>query len=76
MKKIYFFLLLLLCQGVISYGQTYAINPAGDGGFETGADLAANGWTYAGATGNNAWYVGTGAGANAGDKQKPGRTGG
>lgn len=40
------------------FSQTVLINPSGDGGFESGASLAANGWTEInGAV--NPWYVGT-----------------
>lgn len=43
--------------------QTTLINPAGDGGFETGTTFAANNWTdvQAGGGAANKWYVGTAA---------------
>jgi len=41
--------------------QTVLIDPAGDGGFETGTTFAANGWQTAQQAGaNKKWYVGTG----------------
>ncbi len=40
--------------------QVTLINPNGDGGFETGTTLAANGWTAVNApNGNRSWYIGT-----------------
>jgi hypothetical protein len=40
--------------------QTVILDPNGDGGFENGADFAANGWTVANYTTNNTnkWFVG------------------
>src|SRR5688572_22784681 len=46
--------------------QTILINPAGDGGFETGADFAANGWTVVNGAAVNKWFVGAVAGPSAG----------
>ena len=40
-----FFIVLLLAFEGKSWGQTILIDPAGDGGFETGATFALNGWT-------------------------------
>lgn len=61
MKKI---TLLTLLLSVCSFAQVTTvtlIDPAGDGGFETGTTLEANGWTTAQVTGaNKKWYVGTG----------------
>src|SRR5437870_13444864 len=43
-----------------AFAQTTLVDPAGDGGFETGTTFAANGWTVVnGAT--NKWFVGTAA---------------
>ena len=41
-------------------GQTQLINPAAEGGFELGPDMATNGWTVVNhaSTANNNWYVG------------------
>jgi|GEM_PF-685327 hypothetical protein len=59
MKKHYSYLLqfvlLTLITG-IAYGQTTVIDPAGDGGFETGTTFAANGW-QATTSGNNTRWV-------------------
>lgn len=61
MKKITLFALLLSVCGFAQVTTVTLIDPAGDGGFETGATLEANGWTTAQITGNNKkWYVGTG----------------
>jgi hypothetical protein len=41
-------------------GQTTLISPTGDGGFETGTTLAANGWTVSNYTSSvNQWSIGT-----------------
>ncbi|MFP5437433.1 MAG: T9SS sorting signal type C domain-containing protein [Bacteroidia bacterium] len=40
-----------------SFAQTTLISPTGDGGFETGSTLAANGWTAVNAT-TNTWNLG------------------
>src|SRR4051812_5751403 len=38
------------------------VNPSGDGGFETGATFASNGWSTANGTATaRVWYCGTGA---------------
>ena len=60
MKKITFGLLLL--SSLTGFSQTVLIDPAGDGGFETGATFAANGWTEVGppSNTNRRWYCGTG----------------
>lgn len=58
-------LVLLLFAGSFSFGQTFIIDPAGDGGFENGTTFAANGWTLVGAA-NNYWEVGAVAIPNAG----------
>lgn len=50
------FLLTLWGSGTIT-AQTTLINPAGDGGFESGATFAANGWSVANSP-NNPWTVG------------------
>lgn len=41
-----------------SIAQTVLINPATDGGFESGATFAANGWTVSNSA-NNPWVIGT-----------------
>ncbi len=46
---------------------TFLISPTAEGGFENGATLAANGWTVVDAS-VVTWYVGTGAGSQAGTK--------
>ena len=66
MKKIYFLLLTVLF-AAFSNAQTTLISPTGDGGFENGATLAANGWTVVnGAT--NQWWVGAVATPSAGTR--------
>lgn len=45
--------------GVQTYGQITLINPAGDGGFETGTTFAANSWSVAQTPTTRVWYVGT-----------------
>lgn len=51
-----------------TFAQTTIISPTGDGGFETGGTLAANGWTVQNYTTNNTnkWFAGTAAVASAG----------
>lgn len=60
MKKIT--LLLLLLSSLYGFSQVTLINPNGDGGFETGATFAENGWTAIGppTNMNRRWYCGTG----------------
>lgn len=60
MKKIIVSAALVLI-GLSSNAQTTIINPAGDGGFETGATFAANNWQEAqiGGGAANKWYVGS-----------------
>jgi len=41
--------------------QTVLIDPAGNGGFETGTTFALNGWTLVNAASGNSWCVGTSA---------------
>lgn len=51
---------LLLCSA-FGFSQVTLIDPNGDGGFETGATFAANGWSTAQQNGpNKKWYCGTG----------------
>jgi parallel beta-helix repeat protein len=67
MRKFYSFakysaciLLFVLCFFSSAVAQTTIISPAGDGGFETGADFASNGWTVVNGAGVvNKWFVGT-----------------
>ncbi|MFZ4707280.1 MAG: hypothetical protein ACOYMF_14840 [Bacteroidales bacterium] len=59
MKKLFTLLIVLFLWAGSSWGQTTLISPTGDGGFETGATFALNGWTvvnYA-ATTNSNWLV-------------------
>lgn len=60
MKKITLGFLLL--SSVLGFSQVTLIDPNGDGGFETGATFASNGWTEIGppANLNRRWYCGTG----------------
>ena len=60
MKKITLGLLLL--SSFFGFNQVTLIDPAGDGGFETGATFASNGWTEVGPPSNlnRRWYCGTG----------------
>ncbi|MCS6991143.1 MAG: hypothetical protein NZL95_04705 [Chitinophagales bacterium] len=41
--------------------QTLLVDPAGDGGFENGTTLAANGWVEVNGTQTNKWFLGTAA---------------
>ncbi|MBI2280251.1 MAG: hypothetical protein HYU68_06135 [Bacteroidetes bacterium] len=63
MKKIFtlFGFIFIINYG---FGQTTLINSAGDGGFETGTTVAANGWTSNGAT--NLWQIGNAPGGQTG----------
>ncbi|PKP19335.1 MAG: hypothetical protein CVU05_11670 [Bacteroidetes bacterium HGW-Bacteroidetes-21] len=67
MRKIKLLMLLVaLAIGSVIQAQTVLISPTGDGGFETGAGLAANGWTAVN-NATNQWFAGTAtfsAGAN------------
>lgn len=58
-KTVSFVTALLACSSLEA--QTTLLNPAGDGGFETGNSLALNNWLVAqnGAAAANKWYVGT-----------------
>ena len=60
MKKIT--LGFLLASSLFGFSQVTLIDPNGDGGFETGATFAANGWTEIGppSNTNRRWYCGTG----------------
>jgi uncharacterized protein YjdB/subtilisin-like proprotein convertase family protein len=61
-----FYLLTLLCfLSIAGFAQVVALSPTGDGGFETGTDLASNGWTSVNVP-TNRWFVGTPAGPFAG----------
>ena len=59
LRKCLTLVITTLCLFTTAFSQTVLINPAGDGGFETGADFAANGWTLVNGTKANNWYVGT-----------------
>ncbi len=54
------FLLLSISLGLteFSFAQTLLLNPAGDGGFETGTTFAANGWSNDNGAQVNKWFVG------------------
>ncbi|MFI5219397.1 MAG: hypothetical protein ACHQNT_07895, partial [Bacteroidia bacterium] len=59
-------LLLSMALCVVSITNSFAqvvtlIDPAGDGGFESGPTFAANGWTVAAGVATNQWFVGNGA---------------
>jgi len=60
MLKKLLFAIALTTYGVIS-AQTLLIDPNGDGGFESGATFAANGWATAGFPGFNEWTTNTAA---------------
>ncbi|WP_426091035.1 LamG-like jellyroll fold domain-containing protein [Flavobacterium sp. DSR3-2] len=51
-------ILFVFLSGPNINAQTVLISPTGDGGFETGATFASNGWTVVNG-GNNKWYNGT-----------------
>jgi len=52
---------VLLFGAVFLNAQTTIIDPAGDGGFETGADFSANGWSVVNGGPLNRWVCSTGA---------------
>ena len=52
------FSMILGACGLVN-SQTTLINPAAEGGFESGADFASNGWTVVNGTVTNKWFVGT-----------------
>ena len=56
-------LLLVLTPFFNVWGQTTIISPTGNGGFETGATFALNGWTATTGSSNplNHWVCGSGA---------------
>ena len=60
MKKITY-LAMMLFVALSASSQIVLIDPAGDGGFETGTTFEANGWSVANPTSaNRKWYLGTG----------------
>ncbi len=61
MRNINLLLIMLLASFAASaqFTTVTLISPTGDGGFESGTTLAANGWTYGGHASVNAWYCGT-----------------
>ncbi len=61
------FYILVFLNTNLSNAQTTLISPTGDGGFETGATFAANGWTTI-ADGSNYWETGTIATQYAGNR--------
>lgn len=59
MKKLILFGLVgLFC---INTQAQILVDPAGDGGFESGTTFTANGWTVVNGSQTNQWYVGTAA---------------
>lgn len=53
-------LMFALFTSALASAQVTLIDPAGNGGFETGVTFAANGWTAVNAPNNNrSWYIGT-----------------
>jgi hypothetical protein len=60
-------ILLSVFGSVNMQGQTTLISPTGDGGFESGATFAANGWTAVNST-TDSWVVGTTPVVSAGTK--------
>ena len=59
-SKLLCFTFLILLESISGFGQIVLLSPTGDGGFETGATFAANGWTSVNAP-RSAWEVGAGA---------------
>lgn len=57
MKKLLIFVTLLAVLSAMGLYATVLIDPSGDGGFENGATLEANGWTVVNHT-TNKWFVG------------------
>src|SRR6187402_3736668 len=68
MKKITSVLFLLFA--FQAFSQITIIDPAGDGGFETGATFSDNGWSTVGPPSNmnRRWYCGTGQPGYTGDR--------
>lgn len=63
-KSNFVFKLLLIAINLnftVIFSQTTIISSTGDGGFETGTTMAANGWTVTGASPNTRWVCSTGA---------------
>ena len=59
-KSLLLIVVVAFFASITSQGQTTLISPTGDGGFENGATLAANGWTVANyASSVNQWSIGT-----------------
>jgi len=60
--RVIYTVLAFLLFAIKANSQTVIISPTGDGGFETGATLAANNWSATiGSATQNQWVVGTGA---------------
>lgn len=61
-KDKFVFLMLMLLMFMVGTSQTVHINPSTNGGFESGATFAANGWTATtGTSTENQWVCSTGA---------------
>ncbi|MCU0433372.1 MAG: hypothetical protein MUC87_07970 [Bacteroidia bacterium] len=60
-KTLPLLLFLILTFSQTAFSQTVIVNPAGDGGFESGPTLALNNWTVVQSVGgsHNRWFVGT-----------------
>lgn len=67
MKKLLLFAVAVL-SSAFSIGQTVLIDPAGDGGFETGSTFALNNWTLVNGTLTNKWELGTAAPGYSGNR--------
>ena len=55
---LFLFMLLSMAIGQKTFSQTTLISPTGDGGFENGATLAANGWTSVNSSADS-WFIGS-----------------
>ena len=66
-SKLLCFTFLILFESISAFGQIVLLSPTGDGGFETGATFAANGWTTVNPNAS-LWEVGTGAVQFAGNR--------
>ncbi|HPO62029.1 MAG TPA: BNR-repeat neuraminidase N-terminal domain-containing protein, partial [Candidatus Kapabacteria bacterium] len=58
MKNLYLIILVIFLLSSKVYSQTIVLSPTGDGGFENGETLEANGWTVVNPA-TNQWWAGT-----------------